>query len=515
MRPTQAISKFKIYQENTSIQNYWANYADENVLLKTHPRVKPVTDLTDPVMQYVSTSAPSLTDKRTALMDFLMGSGRTRTIDTDWVSWKLKGTGEVQTTAYENMHPNTDFPGIANQTVYLRLNAQFYVDGDIICPDIAKDCQLVVNGLPDGDGTTWVYETTLVDRDGRTFFPPELLEPKLTWIKIDSVYGEASRGYGSFHTSGMSYLEFASSLTDYGKQVEVSNKAHQLNLRMEFYDSNDVKLEQYPAQIISYIEAEFLAEAKWEKEKRLFYGRSSGGQHIDPSSGYHRRIGPGLIEFLEDGNHIPYPVNGGSLDMFEDFLTSIWFDRVDPTRRNVVAYTGQGGLKLWRDWLAEKDLLNHYYKDFNQATRQAASYDSANYSGYKINTSQPTEAAFFPFGSFRVEHWPIFDNTTLNGGILHPETGLPLSSYQFVILDYGLGDGVSSNIELLKRKDSEVHTYQCGTWSPLGPLNGASGRGGFTCSGPNRSYILYHAETLGLRVKDVSLTAWFDPAVTV
>lgn len=40
MRPTQAISKFKIYQENTSIQNYWANYADENVLLKTHPRVK-------------------------------------------------------------------------------------------------------------------------------------------------------------------------------------------------------------------------------------------------------------------------------------------------------------------------------------------------------------------------------------------------------------------------------------------------------------------------------------------
>jgi hypothetical protein len=76
-----------------------------------------------------------------------------------------------------------------------------------------------------------------------------------------------------------------------------------------------------------------------------------------------------------------------------------------------------------------------------------------------------------------------------------------------------MGDGASSNIELLTRKDSQVHTYQCGTWSPLGPLNSGQSRGGFTCSGPNRSYILYHAETFGIRVKDVSLTAWFDPAV--
>lgn len=515
MRPNQAISKFKIYQENTSINNYWANYADENVLLKTHPRVKPVTDLTDPVMKYVSTSAPSLMDKRTALMDFLMGTGRTRTIDTDWVSWKLKGTGEIHAIALENLIPNNEFPGIANQLIPIKLNAQFYVEGDVICTDIAKDNQLIVEGLPERDGSGWIYYCRVVDRDGTTYFPQELLEPGLSWIKIDAVYGEASRGYGSTRYSGMSYLEFASSLTDYGKQVEVTNKAHQLNLRMEFYDSNDVKLEQYPAQIISYIEAEFLAEAKWEKEKRLFYGRSSGDQLIDPSSGYHRRIGPGLIEFLEDGNHIPFPVSGGSLDMFEDFLQSIWFDRVDPSRRNVVAYTGQGGLKLWRDWLAEKDLLNHYYKNFTDATRSATSYDQKNYSGYKINTSQPTEASFFPFGSFRVEHWPIFDNTTLNGGILHPETGLPLSSYQFVILDYGMGDGVSSNIELIKRKDSEVYTYQCGVWSPVGPLNSGAGRGGFTSSGPNRSYILYHADTLGLRVKDVSLTAWFDPAVTI
>ena len=80
-------------------------------------------------------------------------------------------------------------------------------------------------------------------------------------------------------------------------------------------------------------------------------------------------------------------------------------------------------------------------------------------------------------------------------------------------MDYGLGNGAGSNIELLKRKDSEVYTYHCGVWSPIGPLNGRTGRGGFTSAGPQRSYILYAADTFGVRIKDVSLTAWFKPAV--
>ena len=507
MRPTQAISKFKIYQESTKHHKYWANYADENVLLVTHSKVKPWVDLTDPIMDYISTSAPSLVNKRTPLSDFLRGSGRTRTIDTEWVRWKLKGTGEVKAVQMQNLHPG-------NTTFGINLDVEWFVEGDILAPDVAKEVQVIVKGLPVADGLGFIYTVQLVDRDGSGYFPPELLEPGLNWIKIDAAYGEASRGYGSTQFAGMSYLEFQSSLTDYGKQVEVTNKAHDLNLRMTFGDANGDDLKDYPSQIISYIEAEFLAQAKWEKEMRLYYGRSAGNQLEDPTIGYHRRIGPGLLEFLEDGNIIDYPVNGGSLDMFEDFLQAIWFDRVDPSRRNVVAYTGQGGLKLWRDWLADKDVLTPYFKSFGDATRSATSYDSSNYSGYKINTSQPTEAAFFPFGSFRVEHWPILDSTYLNGSVLHPDTGLPLSSYEFIILDYGLGEGAGSNIEMLQKSDSEVFTYKCGTWSPVGPLNGRSGRGGFVSSGPERSYTLYHADTFGLRVKDVSLTAHFVPTVT-
>lgn len=515
MKPTQAFSKFKIYEESTKLDKYWANYADENVLLRTHSKVQPYVDLTDPVMNYISTSAPSLTDKRTPLTDYLKGSGRVRTIDAEWVKWRLKGTGEVKAVQMENLYPGVAEPGIQNTEFAIKLDVEWYVDGDILMPDIAKEIQVVVKGLPVADGTGFIYTVQLVDRDGRSFFPPELLEPGLNWMKLDASFSEASRGYGSTQFMGTSYIEFMSELHDYGKSVEVTNKAHDLNLKMTFCDDKGQEIKDYPAQIISYIEAEFLAQAKWEKELRLYYGRSSGKQIIDPTVGYHRRIGPGLLEFLEDGNIIPYPVNGGSLDMFEDFLQSIWFDRVDPSKRNIVAYTGQGGLKLWRDWLAEKYAIQPTFKPHSEFTRSASSYDSANYSGYKINTAQPTEAAFFPFGSFKVEHWPILDNMYLNGAITHPDTGLPLSSYEFIILDYGLGTGGNSNIEMLKKADSEVFAYHCGTWSPAGPINGRSNRAGFVVTHPGRSYQLYHADTFGIRVKDVSLTAHFIPAVSL
>ena len=83
----------------------------------------------------------------------------------------------------------------------------------------------------------------------------------------------------------------------------------------------------------------------------------------------------------------------------------------------------------------------------------------------------------------------MLDNRELNGSIVHPETGLPLTSYYYFIMDYGLGEG-SGNLELIKQRDSEVYTYVCGTWSPAGPINGRTNRAGFTASHSGRYYEL-------------------------
>lgn len=333
MRPN--VSKFRVYSKGTAGQ-YWANYADENVLLATHERAKGIIDLTDPVIDYISTSAPSLVGKRTPLQDFLIKSGRERIIDGDWIKWKLKGTGEIAARSLQNLHPGVDCPGIQGTEFQLKLDVEWYVPGDVLYPECAPDVQVVIQGSePIADGIGFIYNVVLVNSDLNSFFPPELLRENLKWVKLDSVYSEGSEGYGSTHFTGNSYIEFRSSLTDYGKTVEVTNKAHDLNLHVDACDMKGMKMKDYPTQIISYIEAEFLAQARWEKEQRLFFGRSGGRNIIDYTIGYHRRIGPGLLEFLEDGNVVEYPIEGGSLEMFVEYLQSVWWDRVSPDQRAV------------------------------------------------------------------------------------------------------------------------------------------------------------------------------------
>ena len=104
MRPTTAVSKFKIYEESTRDLN-WANYTDENILLYTHYKAKGYTDLTGPIMDYISTAAPGLHDKKTPLQDWLKGSNRVRSVDSDYVRWRLKGTNNIRALSIENLHP--------------------------------------------------------------------------------------------------------------------------------------------------------------------------------------------------------------------------------------------------------------------------------------------------------------------------------------------------------------------------------------------------------------------------
>ncbi len=511
MRPL--VSKFKVHEESTKHLN-WANYASENVLLRTYNKVQPWTDLTEPVLKHLASAAPSLVAKRTPLQDWLMGNGRVKIIDTDEFKWRLKGEGEIKAMQTENLFPGVETPGIQNTEFAIKLNVPWFVEGDRLAPDIRKEIQVIVKGLPVADGTDFIYNVELVDRDGRSYFPPELLEAGINWIKIDAVYSEASRGYGSTQFYGGSWLEFQASLTDYGKRVRVSNKAHELNLKMTFCDDKGQEVKDYPSQIVSYIEAEFVAQAKWEKELGLFYGRSAGKNLIDPTVGYHRRIGPGLMEFLEDGNIIPYPMNGGSIDMFVEYLQSVWFDRVDPAQRKVTVYTGQGGLTLWNKWITEKYSESAIISKYEDYVGKGSSFGANSGPAMSLKNPYFNEYQIFPFGIIRVEHWPILDSTYLNGGVVHPETGLPLSSYDFIVLDYGMGNGAGANIELMKRKNHEVFTYICGTWSPVGPIDGRNNKSGFVATHEGRYYELFHTDSYGIRVKDVSLTAVFTMNVT-
>ena len=505
-------TKFEIYKDSVK-DIKWGNYVNENILLATHQGMKKTVDLTDKVMQYAASAMPALSGKKTTLWDSLIGQGRVREVDSDEIEWSLKGSGRVETLAVENVMPGVKFPGHNHQEFQHKLDTEVYVPGDILAPEIAKDVQVVVQYLPVKDGIEdFIYTFVLADSSPEAYFEPELLEPGLKWIKIGSTYGEQSNDYGSMYFEGnTSYIRFRSDLTDWGKRVEVTNKADQLRLRVVATDDNGVPMKKFPDQIISWIEAEFLAQSKWEKELMSWYGRAIGKNIIDPSSGYHRRMGPGVMEFMEDSNVITYPLGNFSIDMIVDFLQEVGWDTISPENSNVVVKTGRMGMTQADRAIRELYTRLNVNVPFEKWVSSGSKYPGSSGEGFRIKQNSFLEVELFPFGSLRFEHLPLLDNRELNGGIVHPDTGLPLTSYMYFIMDYGLGS--AGNVELLRRRDSEIYTYICGTWSPAGPINGRTNRAGFSAAHTRRSYELVAADTFGVRIKDVNLCAMVLPAV--
>lgn len=508
------ISKFQIYEEPIK-DKLWANYASENVLMMTHPEIKHTVDLTDPLMEYISTHKPSLSSKdggRTPLLNWLKTNNAVRQIDYDYITWKLGGTGKVKAIGMENLHSDDPTPGKGREIFEIVLDMETYVIGDVLAPDVAKEFQVVIEELPESYGQYYKYVVKNIDTNDHAYFPPELLAPGVKWCKIGSSYGESSKDYGSVQFQGKSWIEFETNMHDTGKEVKVTNKAQKLSAKIGVRTLDDKGRDVYKPQIANLYEAQMLQEGFYEQEKTVYYGRSGGRNYIDKSSGFHRRFTPGIIEFLEDGNVIPYPINGGGIDMLTETAQRLWFDRVPYKDRVVVYGTGQGGLTQANEWINAKYGGSSIQSDFNTFIGKGGKTYGEGYEGLVYKTAYFTEIQMFPFGRIRFEHWEHLDNTEMNGSLLHPETGLPLSSYEYIALDQGTGNMGGSNIEMLEQTDSEILAYECGTWTPLGPLN--KSRGNFHSSGGERAYWLRWGKTYGARVKDITLGIWFKPAVT-
>lgn len=516
----QILSKFKVFEEPGDA-HFWGNLASENVLLANYPSVQTTTDLSSNPIELLETVSPG--KSITPLSDFLMKSGRVVKVATETVTWKLRTAGKIYPIAVSKIYEG-EYPGLQATKFPIHLNSDIYVEGDILSPVIAPDLEVRVmrdeNGAGDnyGLGDGFVYTVQLVAANLDTYFPPEMLEPGIQWFSADrTAYGEASGGYGSWSLNGTGYISFQTSMSDVARRARVTNKAHELHmLRIQPCDQNGNRMEKMHDKIINKIEAEFILANKREKENTLFWGRSAGKNIIDETSGHYVRRGAGMVEFMEDGNELEYPLYGGSIEIFEDFLQSMWAAAgTNPDSRNVVLYTGIGGYTLWNRWLSARYATSGIPQDFNTFVGKTSSWDSKNAQGLVLGTAQFVETKLFPYGSIRVEHWPTLDDREMNGGLLHPDTGLPLSSYQFYLLDFGTGSGNESNIDLLERDTSqEVYTHLCGVWSPAGPINTMTAKNaGFHASHEHAYYDLLYRNTFGIRINNINKLARFIPAI--
>jgi len=500
----QNISKFQIYQESADRLDYFDNLATENILLANY-NLKPYEDLTDSVIQMLTSSYPSMTEYKTVFTNFLKNTGRTREVDSSRVRWKLRGHGKIQSLSKGNLQEGNSYPGLNFSDILLWLDDGSYRDGDPLAPEAEPRFQVIIQGDPVADGDGYRYVGKLATWDGNEYLDPAFLDDGVRWKKMGAgKYSEGSSGYGSMRFGGVSWVEFETDMSKTGKTAEFTDESHKVNLRMtNFQDSTYHKLLDLPDQFMTLAEAEFIASVEWEKECDLLWGRSSRAI-TDTTTGLHRRIGPGLFEFLEDGNTSYYSPANFSMEVLEEQLDVLWFDRMGINDGNIVVYTGREGLRLADQAIKAK------YGDTAVVSKYEDYVDRIGERTLKLKAPQFRMYQIPDYGTITFEHWPALDSRA-QGGPVHPKTGKPLTSYEMIILDYGLNAGGAGNVELLNRRNSKIWGYRCGTYSPAGPNQTGSK---FPITHGGRSYQLFHGDEYGLRVRDITATVWLRPNIT-
>lgn len=514
IRTTPFPSKWIVNQVDAGNDKYWSTVTDYNQLLLTGGQhMKDYVDLSHLTKEATfSKFGRTLSDMSTPFSNYLDGVGVTE-VDKNFIRWRIYGEPDKRAMSFGN--PNAgDCVGANGMTFEIWLDVDYYQPHDVLAPHRNKTCQVVIQSECIASNGGYKYEVKLIDSDRSATIPDEYLQAGLYWIKMGSITSWEEAGtYGSLQFGhGFSYIEFEIPMTTMAWEFEVTGEAHRQYGSLEVCrcDKNDKPLSQGDVKITNFLEGKAMAQIEFEKQLTMLYGRSSD-HLIDKTTNKQITTGPGLFEFMEEGNVIPYSPTGNSLDFIMDQIDTLWYDRVPISQRKLVLYTGQGGMKLFSSWVREKfnNTATVTHTDFVLKRRQAFNQDSGR-TGYAFSPPQFTEYQLEGFGTVMVSLLPALDDTRLNG-VSYPGSNYTVSSYEFIAFNIGFG---TPNVRKLRRRDNAIHTYMAGLWSPLG----ATGQNNPLYKTPayaKESYKWFHKETFGLMVEDVSSLLWFRPNIAI
>lgn len=512
IRLTPTPSKYIINEQYAGKDKYWANNTSyDDLLFARGQHVKDYADLSYIAKGLAySKFATTLSQLQTPLLDYASSSG-TETITKNFVRWRIYGEPERRAMSFGN--PNSqDYIGTGGLPFLFRADVPWFKTGDLLSPVANKRVQIaVVSDEPTPVDGAYEYETILWDEDDTAFIPEYYFEQGAYWIKMGSVTSwEKAGSFGSIQFGdGFAYVEWEIPLTTMGWTFEVEGEAHRQwgNLEISRCDDQGNPLPM-GGKITNYLEAKARAQVDYETELFLTYG-TQAKIFLDKNSGKAITTGPGVQAFLEEGNVIPFSVKVNGIDSIAERLEALWFDRVPFSQREVILYTGQAGMKLFSEWVNEKfgNTASSFSYDFYLKSRTP--YDArGGRDGYAFAAPQFVEYVLPTYGVIKIAHWPLLDNTRING-VLYPGTFYPVSSYEFFAFNIGFGE---SNVKFVMRDDNKIDTIMAGLWSPFG----ATGIDNPVFKNPayqEESYRWLHRKSFGVVMMDPSLSAWFKPNI--
>jgi hypothetical protein len=233
------------------------------------------------------------------------------------------------------------------------------------------------------------------------------------------------------------------------------------------------------------------AKHRYMKENYLMFGVA--GSNLSAASAYDVKTSMGLWQMLHLGN-VNY-FSDLSMDVMEENIGDMFYNRVDAAQRDVELWTGEGGFKLFSQAVASKmfglGALIPADK-FIDGRGMAMSF------GYQFTSYKMLNG-----GTITLKHLPALDafNTKTERG----KGRYSRQSCTFIGLDMS-PDG-RENVQIVKRdtRQDDYWGYIPGTCSPYGPI-----KGGLSAN-KKAGYEMWINSRIGLHMEDVTKSFILKP----
>lgn len=463
--PTPSRYKYIINEEYGGRDKFFgSDFTYNDLLLAMGPDAKDYTDISQVARNFYSSYSQTLSRDLNPLYELIASTGGIQDIDSNYVRWRVYGDPDREMMSYGNPNPSTAvYLGSEGAVFQVLLDNEYLKIGDLIAPIRNKSAAVMIVSEPTDSAGAWLYSVKMHERDGT--FPTSYFKAGDYWIKLGAPTSYLDSGQAGSIQFGMqySYIEFEVPMTTMQWEYSVDEESW-LRFGSIVVDRMDENGRPTPngKSLTNFIETEAVNQIRKETELYMIYGRTSV-HHVDQISGKQITTGPGLMEFMEQAQEIPLvPTINGIKEMVKR-IKALWYDKIPVSQRKLILYTGEPGLELFHNWIVQE-----FGQTAVMTTEDLILGDSVPFepgrNGKSFGKLQFTKYYTPTFGEITVAHWPLLDNTRVNG-VKMPGTDYPVSAYEFWAFDIGFGE---PNIKMLTRSNKERSLYIPGTLSPLG-----------------------------------------------
>lgn len=385
-------------------------------------------------------------DDRFPLTFLTEGQGSSGVSDIETVQWTWNTMGRMKFTDYVTYFAGSDTPGIGGSEFEVHFSTHWFIEQyGLIAPDgmtqvrIQKD----LGESPYGYG----YILKLTNPNPDAYVDPDLLKKGMYWsIAAPTVSESYSKGNRS-NTMGPGKMTSQLEFKRYSKEI-AGNLANVVT-QYEFKNKNGGSSKLW----INEEMRQFNITMRVMNEERLWmaeYNRNINGEVLlkDRDNGKPIPHTAGMLEICRESNY----------DTYGDFLPLQKLKRIvndvldrdtDTGTMNVVLMGGKGFMEDFDDSMKVDAKDNGFLTPLGDKEIQGSG-DSLQYGAYfrKYKTVDGH--------TITVKHCSFFDKGTIaeaakQNGMIHPRSGLPITSHQACFIDFSSYDG-HRNVRLVRQK---------------------------------------------------------------